>query len=385
MTMRLPRKLVGLGVLVGVLVLAVFGSTSPPVLAERGELPRAYAVRILPTDNVTMARSVNDRGQVVGSWMRPDPTTHVPTAHAFRWDVHHGMRDLGVLPGTSESGATDINEAGVVVGGSGNDLHSGRSRAFIWDEERGMRDLGTPPGWDTSATAINEDGQVAGTASFTVADGYRVSRAYRWDREHGIRLLEAPPEFLNTYAVGINDAGHVTGPAFEPSSGFHGILWTGRGRVQDIGTLPGEQGILVHGINNHDQVVGEANVAGGPVGGHAFLWESKRGMRNLGVLPLRNHSAAYSINDRGQAVGASPYAFGYPKSGTAVMYFNGRVIDLNTLVPIGTVLELAEAVHITDSGLIAGSGYLPDPNNFFCHCTVRAFLLTPTDREGEGN
>lgn len=57
-------------------------------------------------------RAINDRGQVVGTG-----TGSGGGLHAFLWSGGTGT-DLGTLPNGSNSGATDINDRGVVVGWS---------------------------------------------------------------------------------------------------------------------------------------------------------------------------------------------------------------------------------------------------------------------------
>ena len=64
--------------------------------------------------------AINDRGQVVGwSQTKAKDKYGEPIAHAFLWQ-NGRMRDLGTLPGESNSGATAINERGQVVGSSGD-------------------------------------------------------------------------------------------------------------------------------------------------------------------------------------------------------------------------------------------------------------------------
>src|SRR5262249_12204264 len=96
------------------------------------------------------AQGINDLGQVVGYAAVPGDVS----SHAFLVTPHEGvwfqdsdldgrndfMIDLGTLNVSSHSQAHDINNAGQVVGVSGN-------RVFLWDAVNGMTDLGTPAGF----------------------------------------------------------------------------------------------------------------------------------------------------------------------------------------------------------------------------------------------
>src|SRR5207237_9635831 len=84
---------------------------------------------------------------------------------AFVWGIGT-MRELGALPGYNRSQAQAINDAGQVVGFSGDPSMGGLGHAFLWDNGT-MRDLGTLPGYDYSiAFGINNAGRVVGY-SFT--------------------------------------------------------------------------------------------------------------------------------------------------------------------------------------------------------------------------
>jgi probable HAF family extracellular repeat protein len=75
--------------------------------------------------------------------------------------------------------------------------------------------------------------------------------------------------------------------------------------ITDLGTLPGGDFSVAHGINSRGQVVGWSNTASG--GSHAFLWEDGR-MTDLGTLPGGEFSQALGINARGQVVGSGTTA-----------------------------------------------------------------------------
>jgi len=57
--------------------------------------------------------------------------------------VHAGMIDIGTLPGGSTSSATAVNNAGQVAGSA--DTASGETHAFLWSRGT-ITDLGTLPG-----------------------------------------------------------------------------------------------------------------------------------------------------------------------------------------------------------------------------------------------
>lgn len=108
-------------------------------------------------DGMTEAFAINDSGVVVG-W----GTTLNGDYHAFRW-IAGFMIDMGLLAGTTESIATDINNAGQFVGtASGN-----HGKAFF-SAGRGLRALPMlSTDTDSNAEAINDSGQIVGVCANT--------------------------------------------------------------------------------------------------------------------------------------------------------------------------------------------------------------------------
>src|SRR5678815_2445060 len=119
----------------------------------------------------SIARGINDRGEVVGQNVLPRIGPTEPQTHAFLWTPTGGMQDLGALGGgLTSSIAFDINNAGQVVGRS----YSADqivfpptdpeffSRAFLWSPGQGMQDLGALSGGHAVAYAINDAGRVVG-------------------------------------------------------------------------------------------------------------------------------------------------------------------------------------------------------------------------------
>ena len=79
----------------------------------------------------TVARSINDNGQIAGGSMTP-----AGDIHAVVWTRNGRIHDLGALDGTS-SGAEAINNSGEVVGTYGSQCQSaGRGLTSLGDEAR---------------------------------------------------------------------------------------------------------------------------------------------------------------------------------------------------------------------------------------------------------
>ena len=165
--------------------------------------------------------------------------------------------------------------------------------------------------------------------------------------------------------------------AFNPNLGLylvdsHAWLWQD-GRVTDLGNLGGDGqfgGNHACAINNRGQVVGHSDLTGDTTF-HAYLWTREAGMRDLGTLPGDFASLAIGINDRGEVVGASLAA---NFSSRAILWQNGAMTDLNTLIPASSGLYLLLAESVNSSGEIVGTGVTKTGE-------VHGFLATPRGSE----
>lgn len=266
------------------------------------------------------AGGVNAHGQIVGT------RTVGGAQRAFLWQ-NGTITDLGLLPGMTYSQASDINDAGQVVGFSGlGTVESATSQlAFTWSAAGGLQPLSTLGGSVTYAHAISETGDIAGGSSghgaiwragiitdiqasgawdvnrhLEVA-GWHDSRASRWTLSGGLEDLVFAGGTSTGLgnALGINDAGQIVGwrrlTGGSPREAF--LYSSSSSSVNLLGQL-GLEGIA-WAINNKGQVVGSATMSTQTA---AFLWTELDGPTLFGVAPGTD-AVALSVNESGWVVG----------------------------------------------------------------------------------
>jgi probable HAF family extracellular repeat protein len=162
------------------------------------------------------------------------------------------MTDLGTLGGPYSS-ASGINNAGQVAGLTIKE--DGEGDAFLWENGM-MTGLGTS-GCCGTAVDLNDEGIVAGYDVFRGKHSDQ-TRAFIW--QHGaISFLPTFGEH-SSEARGINSAGVVVG-YIETGWTVHAALW----RDGVLGILPDDSFALANAINADGQIVGGS-------GDRAALW-----------------------------------------------------------------------------------------------------------------
>lgn len=346
----------------------------------------------LPGGNSSFAYFISGNGFIVGGSENGviDPVAGTPEFHATLW-TNGKIKDLGTLGGTS-SLATQVNDLGLVVGASQNTIPDPfslaglgtQTRAFLWQngEMHDLRSLGGP---DSFAQIVNQRGQVAGV-SYTsfVADpntGLPILDPFLWENGSMKDLgnLGGTNDFLGPFVFGLNNRGEVVGWMSLPGDQInHAFLWDGQ-KLSDLNAPSGGLGgnfSLATGLNDAGEVIGWATPPGDQVI-HAFLWRNGV-MTDLGTLHGDPCSTSQSINSSGQIVGASESMCPGFFTEAFLWENGGHMVDLNTLIPSGSSLQLTGASWINDRGEITGRGVPQGCDNV--DTCGHAFLLIPCDQ-----
>ncbi|MGA2577340.1 MAG: hypothetical protein ABSH24_15080, partial [Bryobacteraceae bacterium] len=361
-------------------------AVAPPSAAQDQTAPApGYLLVSLGTLGGTgsAANSVNNRGWVMGAANLPGNTT----AHATVW-IHGKTVDLGTLGGPNSSVAWSSvkNNNGTIAGISDTSIvdplgevwscaaggffpsSSGHTcQGFVWKDKM-MRALPTLGGSNGFAAGDNNLGQIAGWAETPVHDSTCIPPqmlqflpvVYGPGQEQ-IQQLPPFPGDVDGAATAINDLGQVVGisgtcgTAVGGSSAAHALLWE-NGAPTDIGNLGGVAWNTPTAINNRGVIVGFSDLPGDSAANpnyHAFIWTRSGGITDIGTLPGDSFSVAWGINEQGQVVGQSINSSGASR---AFLWQNGKITDLNTLIPPGP-LSLLYANDINDAGEIVGGAY----------------------------
>jgi probable HAF family extracellular repeat protein len=350
MTRRTPLVVI----LVALCVLAGWPGLGSAVSAQA---PRTTIVDLGTLGGTrSAAHGVNNRGHVVGQSATSDG--HI-RAFVYRAGT---LIDLGTLGGEN-SYAYRINDLGLIVGRAEN--AAGLSRAFVAFPGTPMFDIGM---LDTrvemlefnTALGLNMRGQIV---------GYRHQPGDHMTPHNRVfRFLDNVLEDLGTFGgedgivTAINDAGQMAGSVgLDPHADYadrRAFITVGDKGVP-LGTLGGRVSVALD-LNQTGEVVGQSQIPSGEFHGFVFRANS---LVDIGTLPGGRQSFAYGISRDGDVVGAAE------SSGSlrAVLFRNGVLTDLNTLLPAGSGWVLNEARAISDSGHIAGTGVINGQQ--------RAFLL----------
>ena len=260
------------------------------LLARPAAAQPAYVVEdlgVLAGDSSSVAWGINANGDVVGWSMGPAGT------RAFVFTTAGGMTALPGLPLRSKTVARDINDAGDIVGSAnagGVDL----GHAVLW-RSGSITDLGTlGTGSYSEAWGINNLGQIVGWSS--TSGGSLGVHAFLYAGT----MVDLTPTSDNGYATDINDAGQVTGYK-TALGGYHAFRWQ-KGTFVDLGVLPGFAHSFGWAINAAGLVSG--NSTSGSGNSERFVRSTTAGSL-LDLGGVGEHNVAQGINISGDVVGTA--------------------------------------------------------------------------------
>ncbi len=280
----------------------------------------------LPGGGLIDAHGINAEGEVTGIAMIGSGQ------HAFLYK-NGKMQDLGSLPGFPNSLGIAINDAGEIAGDIAD--FAGQTHVFLYRQGK-MSDLGTPPGCsENHAGSINAAGDIFGFCR-KMTSRSSMNQPFSYDSRTGkTTVMALPAPYLSCEVFRGNDRGQSVGDVRTPNL-FHAALWNGN-QITDLGGLPGFDNSSGKGLNNRGEAVG-----------YCFrvdkLYVIRHFLHNFLHLPERETECAF-------------------------VYENGKMEDLNELIPGDADWTLEAARAINDAGQIVGMG--------LHHGQMRAFLLTP--------
>lgn len=324
-------------------LLALFAATA---------FAQTYTVTDLGTlgGSSTVAHALNGAGQVTGA-----SNLNSSTSHAFLYSGGQ-ISDIGSLGGSSAVGL-GINSLGQAVGYS--TLADGSYRGFLYNNGT-MSALPTLSGNYGTAYGINDSGQIIGNSQ--TASGIPAGVLIQNGAVTDIGNLGGVD---GTYANAINNLGQIVGLSYNRQGNFLAFLWQ-NGSMSSIGTLGG-QWSQAYGINDSGQITGTAYLKGN-TGPHAFLFSGGK-MTDLDHRGTTVQSWGFGINSAGVIVGRMQVKGGQFVNFHAMVVQNGKMQDLNKLIPAGSGWVLDEAYSVNNVGQIVGYGELQGK--------TRGFLLTP--------
>jgi len=262
---------------------------------------------------------INNKGEAVGHYYVFGQAG--PRAVLYRFNEQQEIRldPLADELGWGDSRATSINDNGLIVG-----LY--RSHATVFDPTgAGFNvDLGTLGGSDSDALCVNNHGTIVGWGDF--ANRYEFGAVFNPPGLGPHTLLLDIKDDYHTRAFGVNDKGMIVGAVKRYDNIWHGALFDATGGRQNV---------------------------------------------DLGFLD-GYHSYAYAINDSGVVVGMAKRTW---QDTRALIFENGKAIDLNTLIDPASGWFLSTANDVNNDGWIVGTGINPQG-------IERGFLLVPVPEPG---
>ena len=285
----------------------------------------------------------------------------------------YSITDLGTLGGAT-SFAYAINNNGDIVGTADTDA-AGDSHAFLRPSGGANRDLGTLAlGTTSTAFALNTTNpiEVVGESTTTI-DGVFLTHAFFYDGTRMTDLNTINAITGNSHAKGINNAGAVTGfsnyidRTYDPVHAFR----YQNGTMTDLGTVQSGDNSNGNAIDNsapNPIVVGASQKFSYPgcsqPNYHALEWQNSV-KTDLGTVTGGHESHAFGINASGQVTGDSSNGDVGPCYNApphAFLYDSSWNVSMKQLDANVSWIAQSRGVSVNASGEVVGN-YSPNSND----------------------
>jgi probable HAF family extracellular repeat protein len=210
----------------------------------------------LPTKHgvgTSHANALNNAGVVAGS--RSIGKSGINPYNAVIWrpfEKGAPVEDLGLMDVGPNSSARAINSNNEVSGWSGPALPPGQWAFLVANDEQHVGMI--PNGTTTDARGINDRTYVVGGGLIVMDGGTSSARGFIWS-DRSFLLIDPLPGFSSSSASAINDVGQVAGASSSPGGPTRALLWQ-NGVTLDLNELT--EGVVLLSapdINNAGQIL----------------------------------------------------------------------------------------------------------------------------------
>ncbi len=299
-----------------------------------GQVYHVLGVPLISGTKESAVVSIDKFGRVAGTF-----TTDGGDRLGYRYPILGGNFDvLNPLPGDVDAIVNDHGYVGITCGMSDN-------TPVTWFNNGPAVEIAPGEGV-LSATGTNFIGKITGSKIVSLFE----AQAYLWSQNGGMQILGTLGTGEDSVGADVNANSQVTGwSEINPGGVPRAFKWDAVNGMIDLGTLNNYQWSMGVAINDNNVVLAHAiNII--PSKFRSFLWEN--GVRTEVPQFNGNNTTLRALNNHGQAVGQSFDGF----KSIAILYYDGRVVNLNSMILPNIGWELTVATGINDEGLICGDG-----------------------------
>jgi uncharacterized membrane protein len=339
----------------GAVVAALLGAAVPSKAATKPT--PAYQLVLGPVNSQYVG--INNRGDIIGIGV---DSAAFGREEGFLIPAGTTKPEFLGAPGDETDQSTEtqpeaINDQGVIVGSFGkNEVLPGGGeetipRPAIWHDNTTGADLGVNPSGDADALGINNNTtpQIVGTEAGSTVTPWLLQGTTVTNLQTLSGSTTTTPHAININGVAVGDA--------QKSGSEAATEWV-NGNVSSLGTLNGGSFSEALAINGSGQAVGAATAPGDPVNLFRAVMFSNGKAIDLNVPGegVQNAAHATAINGNGVIVGDDGVIPGLSllSVGNGFIYQNGKATELNTLVALPSNVRLAGAAGINNAGDIVG-------------------------------